>query len=166
MKRRWFICGIFIALLTLVVGGWATSAWYACGAYFRCGERGMGVQCIECDSVDLYFARTFNHGLLFGTDPYYAFAVRHPYVHPGTRKDGYWFIGFGYKSTFLKADGGIGRIIFKDWTFTIPYWFLTLLSATALWFVWWKTREQIDPRTAFPVELNPPTPQVACKHAG
>ena len=155
MKRRWIIRGIFIALLTLSVGGWVTSARYSCNAQFWHGNCGIGAGATQ-GAVGFYFIQ--QDGSIAVKRLHYT-CHRRPDIrfwpkyslagptHPSGEESFYSLLGF--------AGGHRVHQPLESWSFSLPYWFLTLLSAAALWFAWLRTRPDLDPRTAFPIEVNP-----------
>ncbi|MCL2639270.1 MAG: hypothetical protein FWD53_00340, partial [Phycisphaerales bacterium] len=121
MKRRWLICGIFIALLTLSVGGWVFSALYFCFVQFQYGSREIGAGTTR-GTVGFYFRH-------YGTTAenhlnYDYFCFRQPDIRfwPTSYKKSardFRFFGFGYSH----GDRFSFNARVPTWSFALPFWF-------------------------------------------
>ncbi|MCL2639256.1 MAG: hypothetical protein FWD53_00270 [Phycisphaerales bacterium] len=153
MKRRWLIRAIFITLLTLSLTGWVFSALYFCTASLWRGHREIKVMTAQggvCfHSIRYNGSVTGNHWNYFCC--YYPTQFWPAYSVKRNSGWGFYFFGFGYSH----SDRLSYKVMAFNQTVTLPFWFFILLSAAGLWFVWRKTRPKLDPRTAFPVEVNP-----------
>ena len=141
MSWRWIIRAIFIGLLGLSVGGWISSYYKRTWVYYGArsvgsvqGEVALAWGKINID-VGRYdegpYVRPPPVGWVFGVETIY-------YDYYGGRTYVPRFLGFGFSLRYGK--------------FTVPFWFLTLLSGGGVWVVWRKTR-RVEFR-GFPVEMT------------
>ena len=132
MLRRWLIFGLALMLLTLCLVAWGVSYW-------------RGIYAQHNDKTLLFF--TLNSGRVvigrespLGTARVWYFFNREVVSWDAPDKDSkFCWLGFSYTVGF-------------DFSyFTIPFWFLSLLSLLFLWFAWRKAR--LKPLgKAFPIE--------------
>jgi hypothetical protein len=141
MKKRRFIRGFFIALLTLCVAAWVAS--YLQGLRIEYVGNGWYTALIGGGRFGLLL--TLGNGT--------------PATGPGVRPGWEIVANLDYRNYWLMWDGtadvhGLGFAYFHHkalWRISMPLWFPTLLSAALLVLVWRKTRPQYNGK-GFPIE--------------
>ena len=143
MKRRWIIRSFFIGLLTLCVAAWGWSYYYEHLVFLKHGSNSLGLGQSNGTWIAAWATYSGGHeGLNFetsrNTDDLSEWLGRQSMV--------YSFLGF-----FISKDRSSSTQLF---VVGVPFWFLTILAAVSLFFVWHKTRPKPNPATAFPVETD------------
>jgi hypothetical protein len=134
MFRRWLIRGLALVLLALCVLAWA-------GSY----GRALGFENIQYNLGMANGRLGAYRDMLSGTSPWHSYARK---IDPNDDDSGwdsqaqFHVAGFTLR---LDQDHNYGG-------FTVPLWFLVVLSALMLWSVWRKTRAK-PLRGGFPVEV-------------
>jgi len=139
MKRR-IIRAIFIGLLTICVVAWIGSYWRG---FFvvRQSDKQYSLT-IECGRVLTGCWNLSASPLVWNADFYDPKGWSDWDAHMGNR-----FLGFTFN--------GPSPVYDSTFSITIPLWFISLVAALLLWYVWRKTRPTIPPEKAFPVQDLP-----------
>ena len=150
MKRRWLIRSVFILPILLCVGGWVWSGFYGRAVgYYRAGH---GVWCATewgVVSVGVGPDRGMPDGWRYLVDP-----LPHFLFWPTNEPES--FLGFRLPPHGF-SPGWYGV--------AVPYWFLIILFALVLVFVWRKTGKK-KPDHGFPVEMTTSTTKTAASKTG
>ena len=142
MIRRWLIRSFFIAFVVICVGAWVGStlyddglSWGSRGRLWRC-EGGVGSSGGRCSLAVTW-------GEFGGGSRGWSF-LHQCHKGPISHLNGvdYTFAGFRLQYST------VGYSMYEA---EIPFWFLTLVCACLLWFVWRKTKPK-PLGGAFPIE--------------
>lgn len=142
MLKRWIIRCLFMLPVLLLAGGWLWSGTHHGNiAYVHDGRA------VVCDSRQGVLDAVLGRGLLLrngwdgGVDPLDP-ARYWPQSRPHS------WLGFGVEH--VRSPRWDGYFV------SVPYWFLLPASAGACFLVWRKTRPNMNPANAFPVDVVNP----------
>jgi hypothetical protein len=132
MFRRWLIFGLALMLLTLCLAAWGASHWRRIHAF----HDGKTFLLLVLDSGRVLIGWASAPGIV----PEWYSSIKEAGSWDGwDQRTKFSWLGFSY-------DGDVHSSYF-----TIPLWFLSLLSLFLVWFAWRKARPK-EKGKAFPIE--------------
>ena len=143
MRRGWIIRGLFVLLILLCGGGWGWSGGHS--MYLCYGRHGRWVGGnSEAGAITFYWASgsRLRDGWGYGDAGSEFLYFVPPYDAGGP--DVQRFFGFSIGRVYLMMSDRVYAV-------GVPYWSLVVAASGVFFFVWRKTRPNVDSRRAFPV---------------
>ena len=159
MKRRWFIRIVFMLPILLCLAGWGWSGTHHGVIAYRHNGRNV----VGCDSFSGIVIVNYGwYGEARYNGWYYEVnSTATAHFWPKDAPHFQYVLGFGFRQLEVTkvGDGTVTYI----YDLAVPFWFFIVVFSAVLFFVWRKTRPKINPKSAFPVELDKPTAEQMSK---